>query len=87
MKVAPDICTTEITSIEVLPASKVDNQFAREEGEGATNWIQWWRAHREFWTSPEFLEAIGATELDITEEILVVCTRFKVVHVSQPKIA
>lgn len=81
------ICTTEITSIEVLPASKVDHQFVREEGEGLTNWVQWWSAHREFWTSSEFLEAVGELEPDITEDVLVVCTRFKVIHVSQPKIA
>jgi uncharacterized protein YhfF len=58
----------ETTDVRVVPAGRVDLQFARDEGEGFESVADWRAAHERFWSGRE-----------ITDETLVVCERFRVI--------
>lgn len=74
------VCVTQVDAVDVLPALMVSDEFARAEGEGYADRAAWWRAHREFWTSEEFAEALGEPVFAVDEQALVVAVRFHVVR-------
>ncbi len=58
----------EVTEIRVIPASEIDVQFARDEGEGFESVADWWEAHERFF------------ERTIEDDTLVDAIRFRVVE-------
>ena len=57
----------------------VDLQFAIDEGEGFETVADWREAHVRFFTSPEMVTELGEPPVEIDDDTLVVCTRFRVV--------
>src|SRR5690606_35050204 len=64
----------QITEVSVLPMNEVPIDFALAEGEG--DYSFWWNAHEQF-----FAEELKAHNLAYSDTMLLVCERFKVVHV------
>src|SRR5215469_8527112 len=58
----------ETTEVRVVPAGRVDLQFARDEGEGFENVGDWRAAHERFWS-----------DRVITDETPIVCERFRLI--------
>jgi uncharacterized protein YhfF len=61
------VAIVEITHAHVVPASDIDLQFARDEGEGFESVEDWRRAHEAFFKRP------------IDDDTLIVAQRFRVV--------
>ena len=59
----------ETTEVRVVRAADVDEQFARDEGEGFETVEDWRRAHERFWA-----------EHDIDDGTLIVAERFRLVE-------
>ena len=74
------VCVIETTDAVIRPFGDVDDEFARAEGEGYTSAREWASAHRGFWHSTEYREAIGDPHFTVSEDTPVVCTRFRVVQ-------
>jgi uncharacterized protein YhfF len=62
------VAVVEATEVALLPAAEIDEQFARDEGEGFETVDDWRVAHEEFFQQP------------ITPETKIVATRFRVVE-------
>ncbi len=76
------LCVIETISTEVLPFRDVSAEFAATEGEGDGS-LEYWRSGHEAYFSRECSRA----DRTFSEEMLVVCERFKVVrkvHASRP---
>lgn len=67
-------CIIETVEVNIKKYSEVDAAFARDEGEGDFSLEYWRAAHKRFFTRT--LPAIGR---EFTEEMPLVCERFKVV--------
>ncbi|WP_425487920.1 ASCH domain-containing protein [Listeria rustica] len=65
------------TEVELVKMNEVSQDFARSEGEGDLSYEYWYDAHVRFFTSE--LEQFGLT---FTPDLLLVCQRFEVVHIS-----
>ncbi len=64
------IQTTEVT---IQPMNQVPKEFALAEGEG--DYTEWWNAHELFFT-----DLLKTYQLSFTEDMNLICERFKVVH-------
>jgi uncharacterized protein YhfF len=73
------VAVIETTEIEVKRMGDVDLAFASDEGEGFESVEQWREAHVRFFTSPEMRAALGDPPVEISDDTLVVCSRFRVV--------
>jgi uncharacterized protein YhfF len=62
------VAVVEITEAKLVAASEIDEQFARDEGEGFESVDDWRVAHEQFFDQP------------ITPDMRVVAVRFKVVE-------
>lgn len=71
------ICLIETVAVEVKPYNQVDDQFAYDEGEGDRTLDFWRDAHWRFFTRT--CREIGRLP---TQEMPVVCERFKLVHLA-----
>jgi uncharacterized protein YhfF len=69
------ICLIETTSVEIKPFNEVDARFAYDEGEGDRSMEYWRRVHRRF-----FNRTCAEIGVQFSEEMLVVCERFKVIY-------
>ena len=69
-----DVDTYEIT---IRQFREVDAEFAAEEGEGDLSLEYWRQAHEEFFTNEGEIEGYA-----FSEEMLLVCERFRVVYVN-----
>src|SRR5207342_1489017 len=58
----------EVTEVRVIPASEIDLQFARDEGEGFDSVEEWHKAHERFF------------ERTIGPDMLISAVRFRVVE-------
>lgn len=67
------IKTTEVT---ITPMNEVSEEFAIAEGEGDRTYEYWWNVHVDFFEKE--LEAVGR---EFSEDMLLVCERFELVHV------
>lgn len=67
---------TQIQSVEILPYSDVSFEHAALEGEGDKSLQHWRKGHWRF-----FSRECGRLGLLPSEQMLVVCTRFKVLNV------
>jgi uncharacterized protein YhfF len=74
------VAIIETTEVRVVPAGEVDEQFARDEGEGFESVADWRGAHERFWGPNPSREAAGAPAFEIDDDTLVVCERFRVVE-------
>jgi uncharacterized protein YhfF len=68
-------CIIEITSVEVRPFNKINEEFALEEGEGDKSIESWRNVHWDF-----FCKECRELGLKATESMPIVLQRFKVVH-------
>jgi uncharacterized protein YhfF len=73
------VAVIETTAIDVRRLGEVDLQFAIDEGEGFETLEQWREAHVHFFTSPELVAALGEPPVEIDDDTLVVCERFRLV--------
>lgn len=69
------LCVVETTEVEVRRFDEVDEDFAREEGEGDLSLEYWREAHERYFSRT--LPAIGR---EFAEDMPLVCERFRVVH-------
>jgi len=69
------ICIIETTEVAIRTFNKVDEDFARAEGEGDLSLTYWRQAHTNFFS--RILPKIGRT---FTEEMPLVCERFQVIY-------
>jgi uncharacterized protein YhfF len=74
------VAVVEITEVRVVRAGRVDERFARDEGEGFESVADWRAAHERFWGSNPDRDAAGAPPYEIDDDTLVVCERFRVVE-------
>lgn len=70
----------ETTEVEVKRMGDVDLAFAIDEGEGFETLREWREAHVRFFTSPEMVRALGDPPVEIDDDTLVVCSRFRLVE-------
>lgn len=69
------LCVIETRSVEVMPFSQVDADFAATEGEGDGSLAFWRQAHRAFFTRD-----CERLDRSFTEDMPVVCERFERVY-------
>ena len=73
------VAVIETTEVRVVPAGDVDDDFARDEGEGFRSAADWRAAHEQFWGSGEFREAVGLPVV-VEDDTEVVAVRFRLVE-------
>ena len=69
------LCIIETTGVEIRRYDEVDEDFAREEGEGDRSLEHWREAHRDFFART--LPRIGRA---FAEDMPLVCERFRVIY-------
>ena len=67
------VCVIRTADVQVCRLADVSDEHAIAEGEGYTDAGEWRAGHERYWRSPEFVEYIGA--LDIDDDTEVVCQR------------
>ena len=70
------VCVIRTTEVQIYRLADVSDEHAIAEGEGYADANEWRIGHEQYWRSPEFVEYIGA--LDIDDNTQVVCQRFTV---------
>lgn len=71
------LAVIEFTEVSTVPFLQVDAEFARDEGEGDGSLTFWRAAHRSF-----FARECARLGRQLTENLPVVCIRFRVLHVA-----
>lgn len=69
------LCIIETTEVEIRRFDEVDEQFAREEGEGDCSLEYWREAHRRF-----FARTLPRIGRHFAEDMPLVCERFCVIY-------
>ena len=69
------VCVIETTGVEIRRYDEVDEDFAREEGEGDRSLEHWREAHKDFFTRT--LPGIGR---GFAEDMPLVCERFRMIY-------
>jgi uncharacterized protein YhfF len=72
----------ETTEVQVVRAADVDEQFARDEGEGFESVADWRAAHERFFglSTETYREFTGDPNWSFDDISMVVCERFKLVR-------
>ena len=72
----------ETTECRVVRMADVDDAFARDEGEGFRDAVDWRVAHERFWNSylDELRERLGDPDWSLTDDTRIVCQRFRLVE-------
>lgn len=73
------VCVTRNVRVQVERFADVSDDHAVAEGEGCVDAESWRRAHREFWTSPEFVDDVGNPAIAINDDTRVVLVAMEVV--------
>lgn len=73
-------CVTRVTDVRVVPLGQVTDDHAHREGEGHADAAAWRRGHERFWTSPEFVDAMGEPTFVLDDDTPVVCVGFEVLE-------
>jgi len=68
-------CIIETIEVNLVPFKEVEEDFAYLEGEGDRTLEHWRKAHMEF-----FQRELKDHPIDFSEDMLVVCEKFKVVY-------
>lgn len=69
---------TKTVEVTITPMNEVSEEFAVAEGEGDRTYEYWWNEHERF-----FREELKTIEREFSEDMLLVCERFEVVHVKE----
>jgi uncharacterized protein YhfF len=69
------ICIIETTHVLVSRFNKVDEEFARAEGEGDLSLEYWREAHKKF-----FSRVLSKFDKEFSEDMPLVCERFKIIY-------
>ena len=69
------VCNIQTTQIDIVPFYQVDEEQAYLEGEGDRTLTYWREVHRTFFESE-----MQSIHQKFTEDMLVVCERFKIVY-------
>jgi uncharacterized protein YhfF/RimJ/RimL family protein N-acetyltransferase len=77
---ARPVAVLETTEVRVIPIGTVDEAFARDEGEGFASVAAWRAAHEAFFRSDAMCAALGEPPVEVRDDTLVVCERFRVVE-------
>ncbi|MYL53694.1 ASCH domain-containing protein [Pontibacillus yanchengensis] len=72
------VAIIKTTDVTILPMNQVSEEFAAAEGEGDLSYAYWWNTHETFFRSG--LKEFG---LEFSEDMLVVCERFKLIDVNE----
>lgn len=69
----------ETTDCRVLRMADVDDEFARDEGEGFADAADWRTAHERFWGRylDEIRTRLGDPAFSLTDDTAIVCQRFR----------
>jgi uncharacterized protein YhfF len=69
----------ETTDCQVLRMADVDDDFARAEGEGFADAVEWRAAHERFFRGylPELRQRLDDPGWDLDDDTLIVCQRFR----------
>ena len=72
----------ETTECRILRIADVDDEFAREEGEGFADAVEWRDAHERFFGGflAELRDRLGDPDWSLTDDTLIVCQRFRLVE-------
>lgn len=72
----------ETTECRTLRMADVDDEFARDEGEGFADASDWRRAHEGYFGSylPEIRAHLGDPTWSLDDDTLIVCQRFRLVE-------
>jgi uncharacterized protein YhfF len=72
----------ETTDCRVVRMAEVDDQFARDEGEGFVDAADWRAAHERFWNGyiDELRKRLGDPGFSLTDDTAVICQRFRLVE-------
>lgn len=74
------VAVIETVEVRLVRMADVDDAFAADEGEGFADAADWRRGHERFWSSAEFVAAVGEPPIELDDDTLVVCERFRVVE-------
>jgi uncharacterized protein YhfF len=76
------VAVVETTEVRVLRMADVDDEFARDEGEGFADAAEWRVAHERFWNAylDSLREQMGDPEWSLTDDTRIVCERFRLVE-------
>ena len=82
------VAEIETTECRVVRMADVDDDFARDEGEGFADAAEWRVAHERFWSAylDEIRAGLGDPGWSLTDDTLVICQRFRLVEVYQEPI-
>ena len=69
------VCIIQTAQIDIVPFYQVDEEQAYLEGEGDSTLTYWREVHRTFFESE-----MQSIHQEFTEDMLVVCERFKIVY-------
>lgn len=72
------VAITKTVEVTITPMNKVSEEFAIAEGEGDRTYQYWWEAHEDF-----FRKELNVIEREFSEDMLLVCERFEVIHVKE----
>ncbi len=72
----------QTTECRVLRMADVDDDFARDEGEGFADAADWRSAHERFWNAylGELRARLGDATFSLTDDTAIICQRFRVVE-------
>lgn len=72
----------ETTECRIVRMADVEDDFARDEGEGFADAADWRAAHERFWTGylDELRDRLGDPDWSLTDDTEVVCQRFRLVE-------
>lgn len=73
------VCLIRVTDVFCEAFGNVSDDHAIAEGEGFADAKAWQIAHREFWTSPEFVADLGDPEFIINDDTVVVLISMEVI--------
>ncbi|MFD2925296.1 ASCH domain-containing protein [Halobacillus naozhouensis] len=71
------VAIIKTVEVSLTPMNEVTEEFAIAEGEGDRTYQYWWDAHEKF-----FKDELNAIGRKFSEQMLLVCERFKVIDVN-----
>lgn len=75
------VAIIKTTNVDIMPMNEVPEAFAIAEGEGDRTYQYWWDVHVAFFENE--LKTVG---YEFTEDMLLVCERFELIHVNRSKV-
>lgn len=70
------VAITKTVEVTITPMNEVSEEFAIAEGEGDRTYRYWWDEHEKF-----FKKELNAIGREFSEDMLLVCERFELIHV------